>query len=802
MLSHYIKLAFRTIWKNKLFSSVNIFGLAVGIACFLLVGGYVWQEWQVNRALRNLENQYIIQSKWKQPNMGIESTTVGYLPRALTDHYAHLVANYYRFDGLTSNVANGDQVFRENLQVGDSTLLSMYGFLLKYGDETTALHEPYSLVLTTERARKYFGREDVVGESLTIENFSGERRNFKITGVLEKNAQNSITNFSNNNDNHFFLPTNTLEFFRRSIDTWQNIYTLGYIELQDGVKAEQLVEPMKQLIQEHTPSHIAENLEPYLVPLKSYYLDVGNGAVRKMMYTLSAITFFILLMAIINFVNIAVSKADLRMKEIGVRKVLGSLRTALMTQFYVEALLLVTFSTMIGLSIYTLARPIVSSFLNNEISSLLDFNWQFGVLLLGLIVLISLLAGTYPALIISGFRPIQAMKGQLTTAKDNALLRKSLLAFQFFVAAVVLMGATIISQQVQHFFSKDLGYEKEHVITAPVSRDWTPEGVQKMETFRNQLANLPEVSQVSLSYSIPNGNTAGQQALYKMGADSTQTVAAESIMVDANYAETYNLAMAAGDFHDPSNATRPVEELLLNEAASKALGWENPADAVGQQLRLVNIPVPFTIKGIIKDYHYSSLHDAIQPAVFLSVGTTNLYRYFSIKLQAGNINESLASVQQKWSELMPTTPFDYQFQDEAFADLYAREVRLQKAAYTATFLAVIIALLGVFGLLALSIQKRTKEIGIRKVIGARALQIVVLFLRDFLPVVLLAGLLACPIAWYFAQQWLDSYTYHISLTVLPFLSTLLLLGGITVLLIVLQSFKASSMNPVEAIKEE
>ncbi|MEN0047816.1 MAG: ABC transporter permease [Bacteroidota bacterium] len=802
MLLHYIKLALRTIWKNRIFSTINILGLAVGITCFLLVGGYVWQEWQVNRSLRNLDHQYIIQSKWKQPNMGIESTTVGYLPRALKDHYAHLVANYYRFDGVTSNVANGEKVFREGLQVGDSTLLNMYGFSLKYGDEKTALDEPFSLVLTTEKAQKYFGKEDVVGKSLTIENFSGEWQEFKITGVLEKDAQNSITNFSVNNDNHFFIPTNTLRFFRRSIDNWQSIYTVGYLELQAGVQADQLIAPMKQLIQDHTQAHIADNLNPYLVPLKSYYLDVGKGAVRKMIYTLSAISFFILLMAIINFVNIAVSKADLRKKEIGVRKVLGSLRTALMTQFYVEALLLVTFSTIIGLGLYALTRPLASSFLSNEIPSLLDFSWHFGMLLLGLIVVVSLLAGTYPALIISGFQPIQAMKGQLTRVRDKAFLHKGLLAFQFFVAAVVLIGASIINQQVNHFFSKDLGYDKSYVITAPVSREWTPEGVQKMETFRKQLTMLAAVEQVSLSYSIPSGNTAGQQALFKMGADSTNTVAAESIMVDANYAETYNLEMAAGEFHHPANATRAVEGLLLNESASKALGWENPAETVGKRIRLVNIPVPFEVKGIIKDYHYNSLHEAIQPAVFLSVSTTNLYRYFSIKLQAGNINEALASVQQKWSELMPTTPFDYQFQDETFADLYIREVRLKKAAYVATFLAIVIALLGVFGLLALGIQKRTREIGIRKVIGARAFNIIALFLRDFLPVVLLASLLACPVAWYFSKSWLAAYTYRIPMTILPFLSTLLLLGGITVVLIILQSLRASAMNPVEAIKEE
>ncbi|MEL6720130.1 MAG: FtsX-like permease family protein, partial [Bacteroidota bacterium] len=223
---------------------------------------------------------------------------------------------------------------------------------------------------------------------------------------------------------------------------------------------------------------------------------------------------------------------------------------------------------------------------------------------------------------------------------------------------------------------------------------------------------------------------------------------------------------------------------------------------IQKRLRIVNNPTPFVVKGIIKDFHYNSLHQAIQPAVFMNVHSTNLYRFLSFKLQSSNINASLADIQQKWSELLPTTPFDYQFQDEALADMYVREVRLQKAAYAATILAIIIALLGVFGLLALSIQKRIREIGIRKVIGAKAINIIALFLKDFLPVLGIATLLACPVAWYFARDWLEGYSYRISLSVLPFLSTLLILGGATVLLIALQSFKASTMNPVDAIRQE
>ncbi|MEM9887491.1 MAG: FtsX-like permease family protein [Bacteroidota bacterium] len=798
---YYIKLAFRSIWNNRRFSIINVLGLAVGIACFLLVGGYIWQEWRVNKDLRNLDRQYIIQSKWKNPNMGIPYTTAGYLTRALKEHYAHFVANYYRFDGITSNVSKGEKVFREGLQIGDSTLLKMYGFPLKYGDEDTALDAPFSLVLTTEKAIKYFGKENVLGESLAIENFSGEVRNFNITGVLEKNRQNTITTFSPNNDNHFFIPSNSLSFFGRSIDTWHNIYTLSFLELPEGVSPADLSMPMQKLVQENAPTHIAENLEPYLVPLKTYHLNVGDGSVKKMIYTLFIIALFILLMAIINFVNIAISRANTRIKEIGIRKTLGSRRSSLMVQFYVEAWILVSSAAVFALIIYALVHPIASSFLSNEVTSLLNYPWYFVLFLFALIGTITLLVGTYPALIISSFQAVQSMKGQLTKVKNHALLRKSLLVFQFFVAMVVLIVANIINQQVQYFFNKDLGYDKDLVISAAVSRDWTAEGVARMDNFRKQLAALPVVQEASLSYSIPDGNTAGQEALYKLGSDSTNVVAAESIMIDAYYTKTYNIPLAAGQLYTPNAPQQSTHELLINEAASKALGWENPSDAVRQHLRLVSNSTPFVIKGVLKNYHYGSLHQEIQAAIFPNVHSTNLYRFFSLKLDTKNVQASLTAIRHKWTELMPNTPFDYQFQDEALAALYIREFRLQKAAYAATILSIIIVLLGVFGMLTLSIQKRRREIGVRKIIGANTIHIIALFLKDFIAVLLFAAISAGLLAWYFSRIWLEAYSYRIPITILPFLSAFILLVSVSISLIVLQCLKASRMNPVDAIRQ-
>ena len=802
MLFHYFKLAIRNSLKQRSFSAINVFGLALGLACFLLMGAYTWQEFQVNKSLRNADQQYILQSKWKQEGMGLDFTTIGQLPLALRAQYPHLVANYYRFDGISSTVSRDNELHRETLQVGDSTLLEMYGFDLKYGEEKTALIAPFSLVISTEKARKYFDKEDVVGEVLLIENFSGERQNFTITGVLEKPEWNTVTSFNSNNDSHFFIPTNTLEFFGRNIDNWANTITLGFVELSEGVEASDLEEPMQQLIANYTPAYIAANLEPYLLPLSNYYLDTNNGHIRRMLYTLTGITLFILLMAIINFVNIAVSQTNLRLKEIGVRKVLGGLRSSLMAQFYMEAFLLTGTALLFSLVIYYYSSPIVSAFLTRSIPSLTQFGWSLLPLLLGLTVLISLLAGTYPAILLSSFTSVQALKGHLGKVQDKAMLRKGLMGFQFMIAAGVLICSTIITQQVDYFFSKDLGYSKDLVIYAPVARDWTAEGVTRMEQIRKQLHAIPEIQQISLSYSIPTGNNAGQPALYRFGADSTTAISSTSVIVDRHYTSTYDISVVAGTFFQAAVANGSRDDIVINAAAAKALGWQNPEEAVGQRVRIINRTEPLQIKGVVADYHFGSLREAIKPAVFMNVENANIYRYFSMKLQTDNMEEALTGIQQKWSEFQPNTPFEFQFLDESLANLYTAELRLKRAANVAGILAMVIALLGIFGLLAISLERRTKEIGIRKVIGAEMPQILYLFLKEFLPVVLLAGLIACPLSWYLIQEWLKDYSYQISVTAIPFALTLCFLLVLSTTLISLQCYRTSTMNPVDAIREE
>lgn len=804
MLKSYVKIAWRNLWRNKAFSIINIFGLSVGIAFTLIIGAYVWGELRINRSLRNVDNQYIILSKWRDANQGVDIASVDALPKALKVNYPNLVANYYSFNGITSIVTKGEKSFRESMQFGDSTLLGMYGFKLLQGDAKTALNSPLSVVITQRMALKYFGKLDVVGQTLNFQNFTGNKHDFSITGVLQQLPQNSVTNLNESNNSDFFFGESSNIFWGFTINNWNNAQWVSYIELQQDVDPKKVEKAMRELLAKNAIPQISKDLTPYLVSLKDYNLTAEGGVVKKMVITLSAIALFILMMAVINFVNICIGRSSGRMKEMGVRKVLGGLRKQLIWQFLVESVLMVFFATVFAIVIYLVARPYFSGVLGREITGLLAFPVYIIPVLLVFALLIGVLAGVYPALVLSALRSVDAIKGKLTAVKDRVFFRKALVAFQFTTAAVVFIGAIIVSKQISLFFGNSLGYSKDYIVYAQLPRDWSTPGVNKMEAIREQMAQMPQVSSISLSYEIPDGANGVNYPAYSQGAAPSQAVASQILMDDNQYAATYNIPLKAGTFFKPVYKVADSTLVAINETQSRALGFKKPDDAIGQKIMIQqgNITIPYTIGGVTADFHFGSLHERIKPVIFVNVNYYTAYRYFSIKLKAGDIQQNLTAIQKKWAELIPNAPFEYHFMDDALTKLYTTELQLKKATYIAAVLAVIIVLLGVLGLISLSIQKRTKEIGIRKVLGSSVAGITTLFLKDFLGVVMIAGLLACPLAYFIMQKWLNDYVYRIDMSLSPFVISVVLLTAITALLIILQTIKAAFANPVQSLKNE
>ncbi|WP_435357052.1 ABC transporter permease [Emticicia sp. SJ17W-69] len=804
MLKNYIKIAWRNLIKRKFYSLITIFGLSVGITFTLLIGSYVWGELRTNGALKNAENQYMIQSKWKKENMGVEIASLGALSQALKQSYPNLVENYYRFDGVSTVVSKGEKIFREDLQLGDSTLLTMYGFPLIHGDARTALQQPNSIVISSDQAIKYFGKSDVIGQSLTVESFSGGKQEFMITGVLDKLPYNSITNLTNAGKSFPILMSfsNANFFGRNQYSSWNNPYIVHYVELNNGVKKEDLEKPLAQLIAVNVPSEISQNLHTYLVPLKDVYQEANNGIVKKTIWTLSLVAVFILLMSIVNFVNISIGASSSRLKEIGVRKVLGGTKKQVLRQFLTESIIISIFSLVFSLVLYQIFRPSFEKVLQKEIISVFHAPLYFFLAGLILALLIGLLSGAYPAFVLATLPSVDSMKGKLKSVKENVLFRRLLIVSQFAVALFVFGGAMVVSKQVNYFFNKDLGYNKASVFSIRVPRDWSPAGVEKMETIRNEMAKLKEVSQVSLSWIIPDGGFGFSSGIYKMGQDSTQAVYTPTLVTDEKYAETYQIPLLEGQFFQAKGSSFQPNQIVLNEEAIKSLGFKQPSDALGQKIRMHYSPTIFTIAGICKNFHFESMHKTIGPIAFMHVRDNNFYRYLSFRIHPTNLGETMTKIEAKWKQLMPNAPFEYTFTDDTLQKLYQSEIQLKRAAEVATVLALIIVLLGILGVVSLSIVRRTKELGIRKVLGASSISIIILFMKEFLVLMLVAIIISLPFTMMGMNKWLQNYSYRIDLTWFTFALVGVVFALIVLLLVGFQTLKAALINPVESLKAE
>ena len=808
MINNYFKVAWRNLVKNRTTTVINIFGLAIGIALVIVMGTYVWSEWRVNKDIKNNDRIYLVQSKWKDPNMGYDFTTLAPLAKALKENYPNLVEDYYHHDGITSIISKGDKRFSEGLQVGDESMLTMFGFPLLYGDATTAFKSPNSLVLTASKAIKYFGKTDVVGKTLTIQSFSGSKQDFEITAVMKDPPYNTITywgNGINKGSNEFFLPAASLKFFSRDagFEAWQNAYIISYVQLKEGVQPADLKQPVEKLLKLNAPADMLKNLQVFFTPIKDYYLQSNGGLAYRMIYSLGVIALFILIMAVINFVNISISNSVTRLKEIGVRKVMGSTKNQLLLQFLTESILITAFAVVFAVIIYISTRQFFSDMLGKELPLLTAFPTYFILLPFALILLVGLLAGLYPAFVLSRQKSVESLKGKLETVDEKIIFRYSLIAVQFITAIVVFVTAIIIHEQINFFFKSDLGYNKEQIVTARVPRDWTTQGVHHMETLRNEFATLPQLAGVSFSFEIPDGASASNNNnLYKASQDSTQGINAESLTTDEKFATTYQIPLTAGTFFNEGIGQPDTAAIVLNETAVKALGWNNSKDAIGQNLKIQGSQALFPIRGVVKDFHFGPMQESIRPMFFIHVRNALIYRYMSFQLKPGNIAADITAMQQKWSKLLPDAPFDYMFMNNTLARLYSTEMQMKKASDAATIIALVIVLLGVLSIITQNITRRTKEVGIRKVLGASVVQIILLFVKEFAYILLIANLVAWPIAWVTVNNWLGNYAYRIALNGTPFITVSLVLGILIMILIVLKTVRTSLSNPVKSLRTE
>lgn len=798
MIGNYLKVMRRHLSRNKINTAIHILGLTTGITFALITGVYVWSELQVNRQLADVDRLYLFEYQEAEAN-NFPFFAPSPLAKVLAAEYPSLVENYYRFYDRRVKVSNGDRHVIYQSLVGDSTFFSMTGFTPSAGDPTKALSEPNSVVITEDVAIRMFGRTDVLGEHVDISSGTSQKRAFEITAVLPKLESNSVTDIVHIDAKVFLSFANTADFLLPDPEQWTVGDCLSFVKLKPGVNPAEVEKISTKLTREHRPGQTQGTDRFVLKPLSQYYLLFGNAAVMKMISIIGGISVFILLLACINFINLSIAGAAARLKEIGVRKVIGGVRRQIIFQFLSESTALAVVAGLLGIFMYQWTRSFFSDTLATPLSSVFELPWRLFVYYILGLVFLGLIAGSYPAFLLSSFRSVDSLKGNLGKRTNRQAFTRSLLVVQFSISMGVFMSALIVGQQISVFLKTNLGYDKSSVLTIPSApRIWSPEGVTTMLAAKQEFLALPQVESMSLSWEVPNGNVGGDVDLYPVGGDRTKALAIPLFTTDEDYFDVFQLKLKAGDFFESPQSPWRLHDLVLSESAARALQVE-----VGDQVKSPNVDsVAFTVKGIVEDFHYASMHERMRPMGFLHPKEVTAFRFFSIRLRPGNIAESVAAVEQKWREVFPEDPFEFTLMEDQVASLYQSEVRLQKATTIGTGVMTVIVIVGLLGMVLMAVTRRWKEIAVRKVLGSSVSGIVQLFAKEYLRIIAISFFIAVPIAWYAMDRWLQGFAIRSSIHPWVFILPGAVLLAIALCIVIAGTRKAATSNPAQALRSE
>ena len=815
MIKNYLKIAFRSLVKQKIYSIINILGLATGVASCVLIVMFVNDEFSYDSFHVKGDRIYKLALERKYPN---HSTYYAVVPHSFGDAMQRdfpEIETLVKMAGPFNNtpVAYKDdrgeeKVFEENfVMAADSNFFQIFSIKILEGDPNTALSKPTDIVLTDETAMRYFGEEKAIGKTLQLFN-----QDYSVTAVCERIPENSHMKFDFlfKGDNQF-LGTNFTGFSSHI-----------YVQLEPGANPKTLESKFPKMVDTYAAAQIEADLKKswsdykkegngyryFLQPLSKIHLDpthieakIKPGGNLTYVYFLISIAALILAIACINFMNLATARSGERGREVGVRKTMGSSKSQLVKQFLVESFLVTLFSTFLALAIIYTARPYFNDLTGKQLEFV--FNGRLIAGLLGITLLVGLLAGSYPAFVLLSFNPVLVMKGNFAANSKGAVLRNGLVVFQFMISIVLIASTLVVSRQMKFMQQKSLGYDKDQILI--VERVFALEE-QNIETFIEEVKRLPSVEDAAGSFSLLGGGRAGDFFGEQWTSEgSSEILTTKSMAIDDDFS-----AMIGFDFLEGngfSTETNDSLSVILNETAVKTFDLTDP---IGKKLiQVQNTPqgqvtVRFTIVGVVKDFNFQSLHDPITPLTVRSDesfdGVNAVYAYARIK--GKNIVSATTDIENIWKTLAPGQPFKYEFLDETLNAQYEKEKRAGQIFSVFSALAILIACVGLFGLSAYTGNQRTKEIGIRKVLGASMGSVVFLLSKDFTKLILIAFLLAVPLSWYIMNNWLESFAYRINLGVGVFL-----LSGVTALLISwitvsYQSIKAAIVNPVKSLRSE
>ncbi len=798
MFLNYMKIALRNLVRHKSYSIINITGLAIGIAVSALILLYVVNELTYDRHIGNVKNKYRVCTRvnMQGDEFALAQAVAPLAPMLLQDYPE--VVNAARTYSAFPFISHGEKVFNEELVFyADPGIFDMFSIEFIRGSATNAFDAPFALVITEEMADKYFGDGDPIGGVLTW----NEKDKYTVTGIVKKLPDNTHFSF---NMLASFATLYRIAIEGPSLDRWVGYNYKTYVELAEGRSAEQLEAKFPDLLAAHTDEMVAQlglKVALFLQPLTSIHLhsdlegDVPGGNITYITL-FSAIAFFILLIACINFMNLSTARSRYRIKEVGVRKVMGAQRDKLIAQFLGESLLLSGFSLILALIAANAFLPIFNQLISKNLVFTLSQDWP---LVLGLVILtliVGTFAGSYPAFYLSSFQPLK-MFTNTSHAGGGKLFRNALVNIQFVISIAMICCTGIIYSQLRFTKNKDLGFDKEQAVVIALQGE---NAKLHHEAFKSALLSIPGVINVAGSSTYPGKGT-NETYFEFQGQGQVEGPVMPFMEVDYDYLATMKMEIIAGrnfsaDFPGDNSA------LILNETLVKQLGWENPLGKTVDMTEIVGgkpEKIRYHVIGVTKDFHFASLHERIRPHLMKLTGEVN---YITVRLHPDTISETMALLSGEWSKIAPSRPLNYVFLDEKFDLLYKSERKLGGLFIYFTSLAIFIACLGLFGLSSFAAEQRTKEIGIRKVLGASNVQVVLLLLKETLKWVMVANIIAWPIAYFSMTKWLQHFAYRIDLGITIFIISSVLALTIALITISFQSVRAARANPVDSLRYE
>ena len=806
MFKNYFKIAFRNLWRNKAFSTINIFGLAIGIATCLIIMLFVQNELSYDRY--NTKADQMVRVVFRGTVDGQKMKEANVMPpvaKTLLANYPEIKqATRLRKDG-SQFISYGDKSFKEDgLAFVDPNFFEVFTLPLIEGNSSSALSQPNSIVITKAIANKYFGNEAPLGKVLMIK---GAPTGFKVTGVINKVPENSHFHFD------FFESMENVPDAKSASFMTSNYNT--YLVLQKGYDYKKLQAKLPEFVDRYIGPQLQQGMGISIDQFRKNGNDIGlylqlltdihlhsdftndlepKGDIRYV-YIFSAIAFFMLLIACINFMNLSTAGASKRAREVGIRKVLGSMRMQLVRQFLTESILLSALALLVALVFVKIALPFFNRFSGKELSLLLAGNlWLLPFLLL-LIFIPGIFAGSYPAFFLSSFKPVMVLKGKFSSGRKTLGLRSGLVVFQFFISILLIAGTTVVYRQLSFIQQIKLGYDKSQVIILPEAYLLQ----NNQQSFYNQLLQESRVENVSVSGYIPAGSTYGNNFFIYPGNNISAMLKTLRYDVDYNYLATLGMKMDYGRYFSKDFGTDSTG-IILNETAARAFGWNNNAlnkivstkDNDGKQSS-------YHVIGVVKDFHFKSMHELISPLVMvLGNGAGTMI----VKAKTKDIAGLLTTMKNDWAALSPEGPMNYSFLDDRVQQTYEAEQKMGGILAIFAGLTIFVACLGLFGLVTFTAEQRTKEIGIRKVLGASVPSIFQLLSKEFLKLVVIAMLVATPVAWVVMNHWLQDFAYRIHITWRIFALAGCVAIFIALLTVSFQAIKAAVANPVKSLRTE